>query len=68
MTAVAGVLARVSKLFVEGYISESEFAMPPEEDTEGIQRATLPDLTEKMKMKTRTQKMWGKWTLKVGMP
>ena len=28
-------LERVSKLFVEGYISESEFAMPPEEDTEG---------------------------------
>ena len=35
MAAVAGALARVSKLFVEGYISESEFAMPPEEDTEG---------------------------------
>ena len=68
MTAVAGALARVPQLFVEGYISESvstsELAMP----LRRIQRATLPDLTEKMKMKTRTQKMWGKWTLKVGMP
>ena len=34
MTAVAGALERVSKLFVEGYIPESEFAMLPEEDTE----------------------------------
>ena len=37
MAVVAGALARASKLFVEGCISESEFAnrMPPEEDTEG---------------------------------
>ena len=27
MTAVAGALERVSKLFVESYISESEFAV-----------------------------------------
>ena len=67
MAAVAGALARVSKLFVEGYISESEFAMPPEEDTEG-NPARSDGEDEDEDTESRTQKMWGKWTLKVGMP